>query len=134
MDIVNEYMDVLQNIESAIVSVYKQQSDLTDYDVMRVLEAVVDAYSGEKIGRPPRKIRLSERESILLDYIREACELRLGRVQLEPGDALDNVRSIDVITIDELILCLKRLVASAKKWNKELGIRGYLNFINQFIP
>mgnify|MGYP001600389697 CR=1 FL=1 len=33
----DEYMDVLQNIEMAIVSVYRKHRDLVDYDVDKVL-------------------------------------------------------------------------------------------------
>ncbi len=135
MDIVKEYMDVLQNIEYAIVSVYKQHPDLTDYDVIHVFDALADAYSGEKVGRPPRYFRLSERENILLNYTRQTCELRLGRIVIEPEPdmASDIVPSSDVLQIDEIILCLKKLTMSAKKWNKRNGMRGYLNFISQFV-
>lgn len=33
----DKYLDVLQNIEMAIVGVYRQHKDLLDYDVDRVL-------------------------------------------------------------------------------------------------
>ncbi len=36
----DNYLDVLQNIEFGIIAVYKQYQDLSDYDVMRALEAI----------------------------------------------------------------------------------------------
>jgi hypothetical protein len=132
MRVEEEYMDVLQNIESAITDAYRQHRDLSDYDVMRALESLVDAYSGEKVGRPPRNIRLSDRESRVLDGVRGMCEWRLGRAEppvetpLKPGP--------EPITVDEIILCLKRILKSVKMWNKEGGRQGYLNFIIPYLP
>ena len=34
-------LDVLQNIEFAIVSVYRERSGLSDYNVMRALDALI---------------------------------------------------------------------------------------------
>lgn len=39
----DQYMDVLQNIDFAIVTTYREHRDMSDYDVMRVVEAAVDA-------------------------------------------------------------------------------------------
>jgi hypothetical protein len=39
MALEDEYPDVLQNIEFAIVSVYREKSDLYDFSVMRALDA-----------------------------------------------------------------------------------------------
>ena len=38
------HFDVLQNIEFAIVSVYRKQHDLRDVEVMRALDALIDVY------------------------------------------------------------------------------------------
>jgi len=49
-----QYLDVLQNIEFGIVATYRAHGEISDYDVMRTLEALIDRYTAEKIGRPPR--------------------------------------------------------------------------------
>jgi hypothetical protein len=36
-------------------------------------------------------------------------------------------------TVDEIMLCLKRILKSATRWNKEAGRQGYLDFITQFV-
>jgi hypothetical protein len=37
-------------------------------------------------------------------------------------------------TVDEIILCLKRLRKSVKLWTTDYGRQGYLNYIAQFSP
>jgi hypothetical protein len=36
-------------------------------------------------------------------------------------------------TVDEIITCLKRIQKSIRRWNKEGGRQGYLNFISEFV-
>jgi len=126
MRVEERYEDVLQNIESAIVSIYRGHPELSDYGVMRALEALIDAYSGEKIGRPPRAFRLSDLEARLKDGVREMCEWRLGRSDPLPAE-------VEPISVDEMILCLKRILKSVNRWNKEGGSQGYLDFIVEYV-
>ena len=42
-----QYLDVLQNIEFAIVSAYREHNDLRDREVMRALDALIDFYRAE---------------------------------------------------------------------------------------
>ncbi|MEN6359555.1 MAG: hypothetical protein ABFD59_05810 [Smithella sp.] len=42
MDLFEKYQDVLQNIEFAIVSIYRENLEMTDYAVMRSLEAIIN--------------------------------------------------------------------------------------------
>ena len=129
----DRYLDVLQNIESGIVAIYREHADLSDYAVMRMLEALIDRYTAEKIGRPPREFGLSEVERFLLGTVRRICEWRLGRGGV-PGDpAHAEAMAAEPETVDDIILCLKRVLKSAKRWNKEAGRQGYLNFVTQFM-
>ncbi|MBI2844200.1 MAG: hypothetical protein HYX78_12435 [Armatimonadetes bacterium] len=134
MRVEEEYMDVLQNIEFAIVGTYRKRRDLSDYDVMRALEALIDAYSGEKIGRPPRSFGLSDLERELADQMRQMCEWRLGRTELQIAEPSKlPPPGPKPVTVDEIIICLKRILNSAKRWNKEQGRQGYLDYVSQFI-
>lgn len=36
-----EYLDVLQNIEFAIVNVYRREQALTDYDVSKIMSVLI---------------------------------------------------------------------------------------------
>jgi len=132
--ITDRFQDVLQNIEFAIVDTYRRHREMSDYDVERALEVLMDAYSGERIGRPPRSFRLSETEKRLVDEMRAMSEWRLGRADPPVDMPLEaDQPGPEPITVDEIILCLKRILKSVKTWNKGGGMRGYLSFIVQYV-
>ena len=134
MRIEDEHTDVLQNIEFAIVDTYRRSPDLSDYAVTRALEALIDAYAGEGIGRPPRAFNLSHLERRLVAEMRAMCEWRLGR----GAPPVAEPRKVPApgpnpISREEIMLCLKRILTSVKKWNKWGGTQGYLEFIVQYV-
>lgn len=133
MKVEDQYTDVLQNIESGIVITYKNHPEISDYDIMRILEALIDTYAAEKIGRPPRNFSLSDTEQILMANVRKMCEWRLGRGNLSGIPAKEKIAKPKPKTVDEIIICLKRVLRSVEKWNKHGGRQGYLNFIVQYV-
>lgn len=126
MKVEEEYQDVLQNIESAIVTVYRKHTTISDSSVIRVLEAVIDRYVAEDIGREPRKTSFSEDENQLFDVVKSVCDMRLGRQPIEAVNA-------EPTTKDEILQCLKRILKSVNKWNKRGGLHGYLRFVSQYV-
>jgi hypothetical protein len=133
MGIEDQYLDVLQNIEFGVVGFYRECPELSDYDVMRVLEALIDAYRAEKVGRSARNFNLSEREQDLLANVRHTCEWCLGREDL--GDDPEKEEDLDPEpkTVDEIVLCLKRIRKSVERWNREGGRQGYLSFAAHYV-
>lgn len=129
-----EYMDVFQNIESAIVSVYRQHEELLDSDVEIVLNVLIKTYLAEKSQRPVNLSGLDELQRELYDAMHGMCEFRLGRQALTSpqGDEKSLVVPL-AITVKELLKCLKRLRKSQQMWTKEGGMRGYLKFVDPFI-
>lgn len=132
MRVEDQHTDVLQNIEFGIVATYKNHPEISDSDVMRVLEALIDAYAAEQIGRSPRHFPLSKTEQALLMNVRKMCEWRLGRDAV-PDSSDEMEKDPEPISIDEIILCLRRVLKSVKRWNKEGGRRGYLSFVTQYV-
>jgi hypothetical protein len=128
-----QYPDVCQNIEFGIVMAYRDCPGLADANVMRALEALIDAYVAEKIGRPPRTTGLSKDEELILGNMRSMCEWRLGRKPLTRGNEGEEFSPSQPQTVDVILLCLKRILKSVKKWNREYGMRGYLSFIVRFV-
>ena len=63
----DEYFDVLQNIESAIVAVFEGQRRLVDREVVGAIESLVRTYESEDAGRPAGPVRLSERARLVYD-------------------------------------------------------------------
>jgi hypothetical protein len=129
----DEYMDVLQNIEFGIVTTYRGHPEMSDYDVMRTLEALIQAYAAESSGRVPRNASLSDLERTLMGNIRRMCEWRLGRGTLPDSSGEDREAPPEPKTVDEIVLCLKRVLKSVQKWNKAGGRQGYLHFVIQYV-
>lgn len=127
MALEDEHPDVLQNIEFAIISVYREQSDLYDFSVMRALDALIEAYSAELRGRIPKTFHLPEPESLIFERTKAICEMRLERNE-DAQALLGDTRPLDVI-----FACLKKIRKSVDRWNKRSGRRGYLQFASQFI-
>ncbi len=131
--------DVLQNIEFAITTVYKQHPDLTDVNVDNALDGLVRVYSAEERGRPAPKLKLNELEQEVYERVKTMCEWRLGREALqtaeEDGESTDDLAvPTGAKTVEEIIACLKRIRKSIKLWTKEYGRRGYLNYVTPFFP
>jgi len=132
-----QYQDVLQNLEYAIIMVYREQPELTDYDVQEALEALRRHYIREIRKQPPKEVILPPRAEQVFYTMKQIGEWRLGRSDLEEtsetsGTEVWSARA-HPITLDELVQCIKRLEKSAKFWNKNGGRQGYLTYINQFL-
>ena len=124
------HLDVLQNIEFAIISVYRQQHTLRDLDVMRALDALIDVYRAEARGHTPKDIQLEEPENTVFQHAKQMCEYRLGR-----QDAAMRIHTPfegDKTTSD-VLACLRKLRKSVDRWNKRNGERGYLQFVKDYV-
>ena len=128
-----QYADVLQNIESGIVATYREHPEMSDFEVMRVLDALVDGYRGEAIGRTFDDSMLPDLDRLCCDAVRRMCEWRLGRAGPVGGPPSAADKNMEHVTVDEIVLCLKKILKSAKWWNKEGGRQGYLNFVIQYV-
>jgi hypothetical protein len=129
-----QHQDVLQNIEFAIISTYRERpEEISDWSVEAALDALIRAYGAEHTGRTLRPARLSEAEQAIYDRVKGMCEWRLGREQLvaEQGSAM--LQEMAINTLDEIVACLKRVRTSVKRWHKSGGRRGYLDFVGRFI-
>lgn len=124
-----KYLDVLQNIEFGIVSVYHKQNDLNDYAVMNALDALIDAYRIEIRGHTPKEYHLAAKEALVFSEVREMCEFRLGR---KKSDEM----STDFLgpkTAEEILSCLRKIRKSVERWNSRGGKQGYLNFVKEYV-
>jgi len=136
----DEYMDVLQNIEFALVSMYQQYPEMTDWDAMEVVKGLIRTYKAERDGRPAPMLRLGPLAQEAYEFVRAMCEWRLGRQPLELERETEQGPeefALDVgegaITLDEMIACLQRVLNSIEHWNKRMGRRGYFDFMSQFV-
>jgi hypothetical protein len=126
-----EYQDVLQNIEFAIVSVYRQQPALLDYDVETALNSLGRAYRHGEAPPPPPGF--NDLQKSVYDHVKAICDLRMGKGSLadQEGEAVDI--PMGTVTPAEIVACLKRIQKSVQKWTKQGGRQGYLKFVDGFI-
>lgn len=128
----DKYLEILQNIEAMIIHVYRGDSELLDYDVQDAVDALIRLYVAESRQHARPAIRLDVRPQKVFDNVLPVCEWRLGRTE-----ALDEkVKGLKarVISLDEMIQCLKTIQKSIRLWNKERGRRGYLDFVKDYVP
>jgi len=134
-EVEEKYTDVLQNIEAAIVGIYRKHSEMVDWDVQKAVEGLIRNYQAESSGRPAPELTLKPLSREVYDRARSMCEWRLGRIQLQAkskkGKFVD--MPMEPITIDEIVACLKRIQRSIEKWGRRSGQQGYLQFVSQFI-
>jgi hypothetical protein len=124
------HLDFLQNIEFAVVSVYRDHSTLLDYSVMNALDALIEIYRAESRGHTPREISLEGEEKEVLDRVKQMCEWRMGRDSLL--EALMPA-AVEATTLDDMLSCLRKIRRSLDKWNSRGGSQGYLRFVSQYV-
>lgn len=128
-----EYLDVLQNIEFAIVSVYRSEQALSDYDVNKILNVLISGYQAELSRRDFSKPNLSPLQEQLYKSVKHMCEWRLGREDIDKKERHIQTKKVKPILVEEIIACLKRIRKSVETWNKQGGRKGYLQYIDQFL-
>jgi hypothetical protein len=128
-----EYLDVLQNIEFAIVSVYRSERALSDYDVSKILNVLISCYQTELSKRDFNKPNLSPLQEELYVSVKHMCDWRLGREAIDKNEKQFQKKKPESISVEEIISCLKRIRKSVEMWNKQSGRKGYLQYIDQFL-
>lgn len=125
-----KYLDVLQNLEFMIVNTYRENNNLIDFDVLIVLDAIMNFYVSGIRGKEPRNFNLSGKQLDLYQAVKEVAEFRItGKTK----DDEVNEYETEPITVNELLDCLKRIKKSVQFWTKEAGRQGYLNYVSNFI-
>jgi hypothetical protein len=130
MNVVNDYLDILQNVEATIIGVYKDMPELRDPDVILALERLISQYTREKKKLPALPINLPTRSLTVFQAIRDLSENRIDRTAI--AEVPDDVWGYR-LPLRLIIPCLERLLKSAETWHKRGGQRGYLEFIGQYL-
>jgi hypothetical protein len=132
MAVEEEYQDVLQNLEFAIIAVYRETPDLIDAEVLTAIESLIRTYGAEAQGKSIGFRPIRGLSKAVAEAVQDMCELRLGRSA--PVDAQGNpVEAPPSIPLEVLVDCLKRIQSSIKLWTKQRGRQGYLDYVQQFI-
>jgi hypothetical protein len=129
---IEQYADVLQNIEYAILCAYETETTLLDLDVIDALDGLVRRYGAEEQNRTPPTLRLSPQAKRIYAAAEQMCEWRIGRAPLNPGDDETVIPTAERNTVAEIAICLKRVRKSVHLWNEQGGRQGYLHYIAHF--
>jgi hypothetical protein len=129
----DKYLDVLQNIEFGIVRIYEEHPKLTDWDTSEAIQALIRHYTAEARGRSEPNIRLTDLSEHVYASVETMCEFRLGRTELSTQEGQPVDADMEPKSLDEIIACLKRVQKSIRRWHKQAGRRGYLDFVSQFV-
>ncbi len=132
MPVEDEFMDVLQNIEFAVVQEFRRDRTLLDLDARSAVNALIRRYEAEEEGRKPAAMPLGHKAQRVLDSVLAMCEWRLGRAS-GPSPKVSGEPAPSPHTVAEIVLCLKRIRKSIDRWDRELGKQGYLKFVSQYI-
>jgi hypothetical protein len=126
----DEHLDVLQNIESAIVSVYREEPTLLDYRVMGALDALIGTYRAESRGHTLKQVSLEAEEQEIYNRVRSVCDWRMGRA---PKPEVPQLPSVQSKSLDEILSCLRKVRKSVDSWNSRGGLQGYLRFVSEYV-
>lgn len=130
----DEYHPVLFNIEVALVGVYGEDAEMTDWEAEQAITTLIRAYQAEQRGRKPRLSHVNRLTEQAYEVVRQVCEWHLGRTEELPEvKTLSSFVEERSVSISETIDCLKRIRKSIQLWHKEYGRRGYYDYISQFL-
>lgn len=124
-DIPEQFESQLLLIELAVMRVFDEQPDLTDAQVDSVYEELSRRYRAEATAHEFKASDLDGIRAVLHNEVLPITELLVGR----PA----NMASADTISAEEMRLCLNRLRASIKRWSREGGRQGYLNYLTNYL-
>jgi len=130
MKFAEENLDILQNLEFAVVEVWRAHPEMTDYTAQRAYEEARKFYRAEQRGNPPQPPALTGLDATAFEAVKAMCEFRLGRSVGPPSEPEIPVSPIPVA---KLIACLQELAKSVERHTRSGGRQGYLKFIDAFL-
>ena len=132
----DQYVDVLQNLEFAIVQLARKHPELTDWHAQSAVSALMRLYKADVAGKEIRdpSARLDPLAQEVYDLMHVMADWRLGREEIldEDGEPLE--MPYEPITAQEMVDCLKRIRKSIERWTKWGGRQGYLRYVDDFFP
>lgn len=139
MGLEDKHPDILQNIEFAIVNVYRADPDLRDNDVIKALDALISHTQRLAMGREVAPPDLPPASDAVYNAVVGILDLR-NRIEEEQEEEETQKprprfsRALRKTTREDIYLaCLRKIHGSAKWWNRERGERGYLDFVSNYI-
>ncbi|MGA2244357.1 MAG: hypothetical protein ABSH48_05095 [Verrucomicrobiota bacterium] len=125
-------LPALQELEAAVLAVWKTHSDMNDYAAGRAYEAAHQIYRARARGREPRPAGLDGLDRETFDAVQKVCEKLLAS---GPNPLAASPQGpANPVALGKLVEYLRELARSVERHTKLGGRRGYLEFIAKFIP
>ena len=101
----DKYLDVLHNIETALVHAYDEHAEMTDWEARAAVNALIRTYKAELRGRATPSLKLNPLAQEAYATVKIMCSVRLGRAAIltEDGKPPDDLPPPK--TLDEMIAC-----------------------------
>lgn|GEM_PF-770079 len=125
----DDYLDVLQCLETAVITVWRSHPEMTDHAVARAYEAAFEFYRAQARNQVPKTVTLQGIDSTIFQALSLACETRIGKTQTVP----EQDKRVQIVTVEILVDCLRELKKSVERHTKSGGRQGYLSFVSRFI-
>ena len=126
-----DHLDILQNLEFAIVEVWRAHPEMSDYTAQRAYEAARQFYRAEQRGNSPKPLALTGLDATAFEALKQMCEFRLGR---SAGPTSEPNIPVTPIPVETLVACLQELAKSVERHTRSGGRQGYLTFVDGFLP
>jgi len=131
MKFAEENLDVLQNLEFAIVEVWRAHPEMTGLlGATRLRNGPSVLSCPSNAASRPRRPPLTGLDAAAFESLKAMCEFRLGRAT---GPPADSDVPVPPIPVEKLIACLQELAKSVERHTHSGGRQGYLQFIGQFL-
>ncbi len=127
MDPIKDHLDVLQNIEHAVLEQWRQTPTINNYNAMRAYDAAISYYGALARELPPKPHGLTGLDASLFEAVEQVCEWRLGHTPSPEG------LEVPALPLEDLVACLRKLRKSVDRWTREGGRQGYLEMLDRFI-
>jgi len=125
-----ENLDLLKNLEFAIVEVWRANPDMTDHTARRAFESGRLYFRAVNRSLPPRPPELTGVDAAAFEAIKRMSDYLVGRGPA-PEPKAKTVPS--PIPLETLIACLQELGKSVERHTKMGGRQGYLNFVEKYL-
>lgn len=123
-------IDILFNIEHAILGYYRKEPNLRDQEVILVLENLINNLRARITKRPYTNPTLDDPCASLYSTILAILEM-VHLDQDEQPKVKRFSRALREASAEEKVLAaLRKVEKSAKRWTARNGQRGYLDFIS----
>lgn len=123
MDLLRDHFDILQNIEAVTIAFCAENPSIKDAHVLTVYEKLAGLFDRRKRKLPDLPVSLPPTQMELYLSLKALCESRILGDPNEMPEAYNVAPGV-------MVQCLKKLIGSVKRWSKEGGAKGYIQFVS----